>query len=118
MNVLTIGGKVMPRVQKLSVSHEAIWSKNAGRGATGAMIGDIIARKAKLEITFSPMSDADGVLLDTAITPAFFEVKYKDPGTGKMETKTMYAGTPKYPVYSYATGLPRYVGVAVNLIEK
>ena len=42
MNVLTIGGKVMPRVQKLSVSHEAVWSKNAGRGATGAMIGDII----------------------------------------------------------------------------
>ena len=54
MNVLTIDGKVMPRVQKLSVSHEAVWSKNAGRGATGAMIGDIIARKAKLEITFSP----------------------------------------------------------------
>ena len=55
MNVLTIGGKVMPRVQKLSASHEAVWSKNAGRGATGAMIGDIIARKTKLEIAFSPI---------------------------------------------------------------
>ena len=118
MNVLTIGGKVMPRVQKLSVSHEAIWSKNAGRGATGDMIGDIKTRKAKLEITFSPMSDADGVLLDAAIAPAFFSVVYKDPGTGKMETKTMYAGTPKYPVYTYADGFPRYVGVAVNLIDK
>lgn len=118
MDVIIIGGRVMPRVQKLDISHEAVWSKNAGRGATGAMIGDIIARKVKLEITFSPMSDADGILLDTAIAPAFFEVKYQDPGTGKIETKTMYAGTPKYPVYSYATGLPRYVGVAVNLIEK
>ena len=68
MNVLTIGSKVMPRVQKLSVSHEAVWSKNAGRGATGAMIGDIIARKTKLEVTFSPMSDADGDL-DLVIDP-------------------------------------------------
>lgn len=118
MDVLTIGGKVMPRVQKLEVSREKVWSKNAGRGATGDMIGDIVARKVKLELTFSPMSDADGILLDTAIDPAFFEVTYKDPGTGKMETKTMYAGTPKYPVYTYADGFPRYVGVAVNLIEK
>lgn len=105
-------------MQKLSASHEAVWSKNAGRGATGAMIGDIIARKTKLEITFSPSRMQTVFFWTPPSLPAFFSVVYKDPGTGKMETKTMYAGTPKYPVYTYAEGFPRYVGVAVNLIEK
>lgn len=92
MNVLTIGGKVMPRVQKLSVSHEAVWSKNAGRGATGAMIGDIIARKTKLEITFSPMSDADGVLLDTAIAPAFLVSRIRILAQGKWRPRPCTPG--------------------------
>lgn len=118
MNVLTIGGKVMPRVQKLEISKEKVWSKNAGRGADGGMIGDVVTRKLKLEITFSPMTDAEAALLDAALDPAFFNVTFKNPATGKMDTKTMYAGTPKYPVYTYADGFPRYVGTTVNLIEK
>lgn len=31
--------------------------------------------------------------------------------------KTFYAGTPTYPVYSYAKGVKTYVGVAVDLRE-
>lgn len=118
MNELKIGGKVMPPVQKLTISKEPVWSKNAGRGADGTMIGDIVARKTKLEITFVPLTDEMAVLLDAAITPAFFSVTFKDPATGKEETKTMYAGSPAYPVYSYAAGFKRYVGTAVNLIEQ
>ncbi len=118
MDVLTIGGKVMPPVQKLTISREPIWSKNAGRGADGKMIGDIIAQKMKLQIVFNPLSDAQAASLDAAIIPAFFSVKFRNPSSGGLETKTMYAGSPTYPVYSYVEGLPRYVGVGVDLIEQ
>lgn len=118
MDVLKIDGVVMPPIKSLTISREPIWSKNAGRGADGTMIGDIVAQKLKLQITFAPMSDEKAKLLDNAILPAFFSATFRNPGTGEMTTKEMYAGSPAYPVYSYVNGLPRYSGVGVNLVEK
>lgn len=108
----------MPKVKSLTISREPIWSSNTGRCADGKMRGDIVAQKLKLQIVFSPMSDANAASLDAAITPAFFSAKFRNPGTGNMETHTMYANAPAYPVYSYVNGLPRYVGVGVDLIEQ
>lgn len=118
MNVLTIGGAVMPPVKSLTISREPIWSSNAGRGADGTMLGDIVAQKYKLQVVFAPMSDEQAAFLDAAILPPFFSVQFKNPSTGEMVTKTMYAGNPSYPVYSYAEGCPRYEGVGVNLVEQ
>ena len=117
MDVLTIGGTSF-RVKSLSISHEKIWSKNAGRVANGEFRGDVIATKIKLQIIFCPMSDEQAASLDAAIKPAFLNVRFRNPETGALSTKTMYAGTPTYPVYSYVTELPRYVGVGVDLVEQ
>lgn len=118
MAYLKIGSKEIKKVQKISITREPIWSKNTTRTANGTMKGDIVAQKYKLEVTLAPMSDEEAVSFDTAILPAFFNVTFKNPSSGKLETKKMYASSPKYPVYSYANGLPRYVGVAVNFIEQ
>lgn len=118
MDVLKIDGVVMPKVKSLSVSREAIWSKNAGRGSTGKFIGDIVARKYTLQVVFCPMNDAEAVTLSAALFPDFFEVNFRDPATGSIATKTMYAGTPTYPVYSYVDKYPRYEGVGVKLVEQ
>lgn len=116
-NIVTIDGKSMPPISSLQISHEKIWSKNTGRGADGEMIGDVVAKKWKLEIGFAPLTDAQANLLETLLEPAFFTVSFKTP-SGARKTVTMYAGTPVYPVYSYVSNLPRFNGVAVNLIEK
>ncbi len=118
MDVLTIDGVVMPPVKSLTISPEKIWSKNTGRVANGDMKGDLIAIKLKAQVVFVPLSDEQNASLDAAISSAFFSAKFKNPRTGKMETHTMYAGTPTYPVYSYAEGVPRYVGVGVDLVEQ
>lgn len=117
MDVLVIGSVALP-VKSLTITKNPTWSKNTGRAAEGTMLGDIICRKMKLQITFAPLSDEQAAQLDEAITPAFFPVKFKNPGTAAVETHTMYAGTPAYPVYSYVSGFPRYVGTGVNLIEQ
>lgn len=111
-------GSLEIKAQKLDISREPIWSSSTGRTASGKMLGDIVAQKYKLTVTLPPMSDEEAVSFDTAILPAFFNVTFKNPSSGKLETKKMYASSPKYPVYSYANGLPRYVGVAVDFIEQ
>lgn len=118
MDVLIINDVVMPPVKSLTVTAEKIWSAKTGRVANGQMKGDLIAIKLKLQVVFVPLSDEQTMALDAAISQAYFEVKFRNPRNKTMESKTMYAGTPTYPVYSYAEGLPRYVGVGVDLIEQ
>ncbi len=118
MDVLTIDGVVMPKVKSMSFGAEKIWSKKTGRVANGDMKGDLIAVKLKLQVVFAPLSDEETRIVDAAISRAFFDAKFRNPRSGKMETHTMYAGTPTYPVYSYAEGMPRYVGTGVDLVEQ
>lgn len=118
MSVLEIDKVVMPPVQSLTITSEKIWSKNTTRSANGELKGDIVAIKLKAVFGFAPLSDEQTKVLDTAISKAFFNAKFKNPRTGKVETHRMYSGSGSYPVYSYADGLPRYVGVGVDLIEK
>ena len=101
-----------PAIGGITETIEKIWSENTGRTATGKMTGDIIAKKLKLQVHYQILSNVEKGLLDKAVGDAFFNVKYR--GTNY----TMYAGTPTYPLYSTANGMPEYVGVGVDLIEQ
>ena len=121
MAVLWFGGVEMPTPSDISITKEPVWSSNAGRSSTGKFIGDIICYKFKIQITWKTLSQKQSALIDREITKdAFFDVKFIDPtdSSGNYTTKTVYAGTPTYPVYSYVDGYPRYKGVALNLIEQ
>lgn len=117
MEYLKIGDLEI-KAQKIEIRRQPIWSSNTGRGASGKMKGDIIAQKYTLSVILTALNDEEAASFDAAIIPAFFDVTFKNPSNGKMVTKTMYASSPKYPVYSYVSGLPRYVGVAVELTEQ
>ena len=117
---LVIGNVTMPTLKKegLTISKEKIWSKKTGRGADASMLGDVVAIKYTLKCQWPPLTREEAAIIDAAITPAFFDVTFTDPGSNSRQTKRMYAGTPTYPVYSYADGVKTYQGVAVDLIEK
>lgn len=105
-----------PALNGLKISKEKIWSKNTGRVSSGEMVGDVVARKITLSIQWPRLTEEQVAIIDKAIDPAFVSVYFKNPNTNKYETRTFYAGTPTYPVYSYALG--KYEGVAVDLVEK
>lgn len=109
-----------PKQNGLTISKEKIWSKNTGRASEGTMVGDVIAIKTTMKITFPPLSGQQVSELDAHLEPAFISVYFKDPRLNAYTTKTFYAGTPSYPVYSYAKDYTHmeYVGVAVDLIEQ
>ena len=106
------------RCKKISVSREKIWSKNTGRTTDGTMTGDIVAIKKKYVIEMPPMSGAEVALLDGLLSEPFFTAKLKNPQTNTIVEDTFYSNSQTYPFYSYAKGLPEYVGVQFNLIEQ
>lgn len=116
---VTINGAEF-KIQEMSITDEPVWSKDTGRTSDGKMTGTVIAWKLKLELKFPPLSDAQAKALGTAVHKSFFDVRFHNPRTNADETHTMYAGTPTYPVYNYDSRFNaiRYVGVAVNLIER
>lgn len=117
---LVIDGVTMPTLKKegLTISKEKVWSSNTGRAANGDMIGDLVAIKYTLDCEWPPLSREQAAVVDAAVTPAFFNVTFTDPGSNSRVTKRMYAGTPTYPVYSYVNGVKTYSGVKVTLIQK
>lgn len=64
------------------------------------------------------LSRADAAKIDAAISPAFFNVTFTDPGSNSRITKRCYSNTPSYPVYSYVDGVKTYKGVGATLIGK
>lgn len=117
--MLKIKGVVIKEPTSLSVSPEKIWASNTGRGDNGKMVGDIIAIKMTLKIEWGILSAEEIQRIDEMISEPFFEVTFLNPRKGNQEeTRTFYAGTPTYPVYSYVKGYPEYKGVGVDLIEQ
>jgi len=117
---LIIDGVTMPTpsLNGMTIKKEKVWSNNTGRAANAEMIGDVIAIKYTIECTWPMLSRADVAKIDTAISPAFFDVTFTDPGTNTRATKKFYSNTPTYPVYSYANGVKTYKGVGATLIGK
>lgn len=116
---LKINGKTMPEPMLdggIVAKKEKVWSSNTKRVSNGDLEGDVIARKWTLSIKWPRLSDEQVALIDNAIDPPFVDIYFKNPSTNTYETRTFYAGTPTYPVYSYALG--KYDGVAVDLIQK
>lgn len=117
--IVKIEGQNLPPIESLQIDRNCIWSKTTGRGADGKMIGDRVAFKWKLNISFAPLSDEQqAFLLNLIENQAFFNVTFRSPKTGSNITIKAYAGDFKSPVYSYVDDLPRYVGAAVNLVEQ
>ena len=117
---IEIDGVAMPglKLNGLTITKEKIWSKNTGRAANGEMVGDLIAIKYTLKCSWPPLTRKQATIVDKAVSPAFFNVTFTDPGTDSRITKRFYAGSPTYSVYTYYKGVKTYQGVAVDLIQK
>ena len=76
---LTINGYSPPAVTRsgYSVTKNKIWSSNTGRGATGKMLGDIIATKYTIRAQWNKLTQSQLTALENAIgSKAFFSARY------------------------------------------
>ncbi len=110
-----------PTREGIAITPNRIWSENAGRNtATGKMVGDIIAVKYTVSVTYSQLSDEEMQLifdLLSAVDPwRTLRFPLKD-GTRAM---ICYAADPTYVMrqFDMHKRCPYYSGVTLEFIEQ
>ncbi len=81
----------LPSPSTLKVDNEIIWSSNTGRTSTGKMVGDVIAEKTTVDITWECIRDADLKTIKTCLKAGFFD--FYLPDCGELVKITVYRGT-------------------------
>lgn len=123
MTDIYINNVKLPPVDKggLTITPHKLWGANAGRAAcTGDMVGDIVAIKTDLALSWSNVSLSDFEIINNAVntmTP-FFSVTYCPDETSGYITKQFYASDPVYGVKSCIDDNMVYGSVTVTLIEQ
>lgn len=113
-----------PSINGISVANEPIWSSKTGRNASGKMIGDIIAWKKTISISWPPLTMTEAALIrDTIIACGpFMNLWYYDTsvsnGTPQRERITVYCGNIPRTLYSLATGKQLISGITIQFIEQ
>ncbi len=109
-----------PKQGGITVTDEPIWAPNTGRSTTGKMIGDIIAWKTTVAVSWPPLSFSQAVEIRDAIKNAgpFFDIEYYDFSASKRVKKTVYAGNVPRTLYSLADRFQRYKDITVTFIEQ
>ena len=87
------------------------------RNANGQLIRDRIAVKRKINLEWSPLTQAESSKLLNAVSDVFFTVEFPDPQLGII-SKTMYVGDRTTPAYSYINGVIKWSGLKMNFVER
>lgn len=110
----------MPKTGGVVITDEPIWASNTGRSSTGKMIGDVVAWKTTIAVTWPPLSFAEAKKIRDAIknAGAFFKIKYHDFSADSMVEKTVYASNIPRALYSLAAGYRRHTDITITFVEQ
>ena len=119
--VLTIDGVQMPAPKREGVvlSQEKVWSSNTGRSSSGKMMGNLVAIKATVQITWGLLTPSEAELIRAAVSNVdkpFSELTYTDLN-GKTTTRTVYFGTPSFTIRNIGAN-SRITGATLSGIEQ
>ena len=109
-----------PKQGGVVITEEPIWASNTGRSSTGKMIGDIVAWKTTIAVSWPPLSFSAAKEIIDAIMDAgaFFKIKYYDLSTKSMKEKTVYASNIPRTLYSLADGHQKYTDITITFVEQ
>lgn len=100
------------------VTDEPIWSSNTGRATSGKMVGDIIAWKTTVDVTFPPLSFSESKKIRDTIKSAgkFFYIEYDD--FGETVKKKVYVANIPRTLYSLVNGYKYHTDVKIQFVEQ
>ena len=78
--VLKANGVQLPAPTKITVNDEIIWSSDTGRASDGTMIGDVIASKKNISITWGVLVASEMKKISTNMKAGFFSFVFEDEG--------------------------------------
>lgn len=109
-----------PKIGGVSVTDEPIWAPNTGRSSTGKMIGDIVAWKTTVAVSWPPLSFDEAKKIRDAIRDAgpFFTIEYYDFSASTMVSKSVYADHIPRTLYSLVDKYQRYKDITITFVEQ
>lgn len=120
---LLINGTVVaePANSGVQITEEPVWDEKTTRDVnTGSMIGDIVAWKKTVAITWPPLTFAQVNTIMSAIGVGakrpFFSLKYAEVGIDP--AITVYSGNLEHLIASISSAYKRQTGVTVTFIEQ
>ena len=117
-----INGVDMSRyIASETITHNPVWSTNAGRTLSGNFVGDIVTRKWKITLTTKPLSQKESAAFTKVIeSSTFFNVQFINPNSedGRLESITVYSDEPSWEIYSYVIDNARYKSISVSFVEQ
>ena len=91
--------------------------KDEGRNARGNLTLSVLNRKAKVNIVFRPLNEAEMATILSAVEGFVLSVQFWDPQTETQKTKTMYVNTASPNMYSNRAESALYNDLSLNFIE-
>lgn len=120
--IMVINGVTVrtPKLEGITITDEPIWSSKTGRGTNGSMLGEIVAWKTTIAVTWPPLTFAESKRIRNAIKAggSFFKIKYYDDDASEMVEKTVYVGNMPRTVYSLAASCRRHTDVTISFVEQ
>jgi len=118
LTVITAEGNVeLPRPSSISIASEIIWSSNTGRISTGKMIGDVIAEKEKLSISWNFLPKEKYDIIKNSLKAGYWPLLINVDG--EEYQIDAYRGTlSRVPLPQMADGSYYYRSVSVDIVEQ
>lgn len=117
MAVLKAGIVELPAPVSISVDNEIIWSASTGRSTNGTMLGDVVAEKKSLQITWGILSETQYLLIKNNLVAGFFPITFHDDGENI--TITTYRGTlSNEQIGALSDGVFWYRSAKCNIIQQ
>jgi hypothetical protein len=107
----------LPAPVSIKVGEEIIWSSNTGRISSGVMVGDVIAEKTNLSISWGILDTNELNSIKSSLVSGFFPLILNISGTP--ETIECYRGTLSYePIGGLQDNKYYYRNVSTDLVEQ
>lgn len=114
--LLTVNGVAFPDPVGYKVDVEPLgeWARNAN----GDLVGDLVAYKVKLNLSWGVLDGTKFSLLLNSNVPFFATVRYWEPRTNGFETKQFYASPQSGEIALRDSHGILWKNVAFNLVER
>ncbi len=114
--VIAANGITLPSPVEISTSDEIIWSSNTGRSSTGKMIGDVVAKKQTINITWGVLTRSQFNTIKNNMSGGFYP--FAIIVDGSTTTITSYRGSLTGEILGTFGGTTYYKDASVSVIQQ
>lgn len=107
----------LPEPKALTTEYNKIWSSNTGRLDSGYFVGDLVAIKRKLDISWGPMNRTDAQKVLTAVNSKFVTIQYNNETSATPVQGEFYWGDVSCEFYNLTVDA-LLSGCSCNAIER